>query len=143
MNAVHSLAHKRFEAFWKKCKNNCSSQKVFRKSFDIAGGHINKGILKDPLRYSLGHEDMAAIISQGQIKLENCSEKPFFEIAVDGKILNYEWTEFGKQIQVHLEEAIHARVVIREGSNRDIIITIYAWPCSKNDNLSEVNREHW
>ena len=66
------------------------------------------------------------------------------EIMVEGKILDYEWTDMSKEgYPLVFEEAIHGRVIIRETSSKSIIITIYASRCSRESSLSEINRYVW
>ncbi|MBT3982147.1 MAG: hypothetical protein HOE90_12385 [Bacteriovoracaceae bacterium] len=135
---------KRLEKFLKKCRAKSMTKKLFRNGFEVAGRHINKGIIKDPMRSSFNHEDMAAIISMGCLNLANSSEGPPMEIAIEGKFLDFEWinwTEKGSPLVT--EDAVHARIVIKEASKKDIIITIYAWKVDRSIDVPEIDRNVW
>jgi hypothetical protein len=144
MKKLSAGAKGRLEKFLKFCQARCGTKKLFQNSFEIAGGHFNQGIIKDPMRASFDRELLAALISQGVLNLENSNEEPRREIAVEGKLLNFEWLNFNAEgPPLNIEEAIHARVVIRESKGKSLIITVYAWKCEMNLNLPEINRYVW
>lgn len=141
---IESLKKKRLEKFLKKCRVKCGSKKVFTNSFLLACSHLNKGIIKDPIRSSFDNELIAALISQGVLNLDNSNEGPPIEIAVEGKLLDYEWVNMTKKnFPTEIEDAVHARVVVRSSTQKNIIITIYAWPCEKDLDLKEIDRNVW
>src|ERR1700733_10783618 len=89
-----STTLKRLEKFHNKCKEACKSKAQFTRSFNVNDYHITaQGLSKNPMRLSLNHEKIAAIIVNGRINERTSDDSHPIEIAVDGIIKNYEWLD--------------------------------------------------
>lgn len=145
---LQRMERRRLEKFHEKCRNRCGSSKKFREGFDVDRSHISAGTLKNPRRFSLSNEHLAATIQQGLLLLDKCRVVGRLEIAVTGLFKDYEWTEFGAgQVRKVVENCVKVRVVIREIPRRskDLIVTAYVEDPSEADvsTLPEINCEVW
>jgi len=138
-----SFSKLRFEAFWKKCKEHCKSKKSFFKKFEIDQRHITEaGLLKNHRRLSLNANDYAAIVEQGELIYERCRDSTPIEIAVEGKILDFEWIDFNTMSQ-NKDPFVEVRVIIRESSPKFFIVTVYVLDALTDNGRPEVKRNEW
>ncbi len=125
MSKIDAYHKGRLEKFLQKCRSKCGSSKIFQINFDIAGAHFNKGIIKDPMRSSFDREFFASVILSGVLNLENSSEGPPLEITIEGKLLDYEWMNINdKNCPTIIEDAIHARIIVRETRTKNLIVQL-------------------
>ncbi len=142
---LNRVIRRRFELFHKKCQTKCSSRKSFNNGFMIDRSHIAKGILKNPKRSALADEDIAAVISQGDLNFDTSNEGPPIEIAVNGIIKDFEWTDMqSSPIATYREEWVEVVVVVRERKPKDFIVTAYIIDDKKLKTAkTEIRREIW
>lgn len=136
---------RRFKAFHKKCLQNCGSKKAFFKGFLIDKSHIAKGIIKNPKRSALSNEDIAAVIAGGELNFETCNEGPPMEIVTKGIFREFEWTNLMEAgTPTYIEDKVEVKVVVREGKNKNLIVTTYITDDENNISTNkEINREIW
>jgi hypothetical protein len=64
------------------------------------------------------------------------------EIAVEGKILDFEWIDFNNMSQKK-DPFVEVRVIIRESSPKFFIVTVYVLDALTDNGRPEVKRNEW
>lgn len=143
---IAEIAYKRLEVFHEKLKGFCSSKSHFEKYVEINMGHIIKeGHNKNPKRLALTKEDIAAVIQQGILNssLSNSGQGGgMLTIAVEGKINNFEWTDYN-EMKSKREVFVQIRVIVRDRKEKSLVITAYVLSPPEDRKFPEVNREIW
>lgn len=145
------LERRRLEKFHQRCKERCNSPKTFSNSFEIDSRHIAEGTLKNPRRFGLTNEHLAAVIRDGFLLVgkSNAFSSAFsaIEIAVTALFRQFKWTDYGNGSVREVTEAIvKVRVLTRERpkKKKDLIATAYVEDVLENDkDLPEVSHEIW
>lgn len=143
------LTKAQLETFHKKCRQLCGTRASFDKNFEIDRGHVvlRASQTGDSWRYALmDPERVAAVIKGGALNLGNSSAGPPLEIAVEAYFSEVAYVDLASTTAPIGERTIQdvcVRVVVRERTRRNVVVTVY-WDNTLNKNdLPEVQNEIW
>lgn len=145
--SIVDIAKMRFHQFHARIKSSCVSEPVFHQRFLIRRNHIDQSAAKDPdsLRLNIGDEQVASVITGGMLNVDESKMKGTApEIAIEAKFIDFPWMDLADG-RDKVEPVVCVRVVIREGTKQDIVVTAYV-PRREDldlEQLNEVPYEIW
>ena len=94
-----------------KCAERCET----RNNYHITA----QGQKKDLKRLSITDEDIAALIQQGKLSLDFCSDDKNFRVGIEGYFQDFEW--FNEKLELRrVEPKQESRVVIEQRSPKNL-----------------------
>ncbi|MBF0441905.1 MAG: hypothetical protein HQK54_08385 [Oligoflexales bacterium] len=136
---------KRFQQFHSKIKSICNSPKNFKNGFDVQIGHIawRAAQTMTDVRNAISNEKIASILIHGRVNEKHCNSSKPLELVVEGRFAELIVVEFNP-IQEKKIKDVSIRVVVREGSPKHIIVTLYPLTSEANvSSIPEVPNEVW
>lgn len=140
------LSNKRLERFLVQIRNICRSSGTFRKKIDVQVGHIAWRAMEtgSEIRNAINHEKIASILLNGCVNKERCLISKRIELVVEGRFseITYIASRPAREVK---EKNAGFRVVVREGSAKHVVVTLYHLKNSETDTstLPEVPNEIW
>ncbi len=142
------MTERKFISLHNDLKKACETYKSCTQKIEVNKGiahAVKRGQEEDEatriLREMIGRREIAAIILQGSLRLDQCRDKgSHIEVAIEGVLKHWETFDFKNDLGVCFPE-VHIRVVARDtGSRMYLIVTFYPlWEENKEDGTPEVN----
>lgn len=125
-----SIAASQLKQLHKKVVNLCANRGSFKASFVLARKHIGERAAEanQYVRFALEtDEKVAALITHGKLNEERSRSMSPIELAIEGKFLNLEVVDWSNlsSISTKIVELVCARVIVKEGRPKHLIISIY------------------
>ena len=140
------LMEKRLEKFLIQIRNICRSSGTFRKKIDVQVGHIawRASETGSEIRNAINHEKIASILLNGRVNEGRCLSSKRLELVVEGRFSEIVYVASVPAREVK-EKNVGFRVVVREGSTKHVVVTLYHLKNSdiETSSLPEVPNEIW
>jgi hypothetical protein len=126
MVSVRQITDKRLEKFLVGIRDICRSSSGFKRKIDVQIGHIawRAAETASDVRNGMSHERIASVILAGRVNEKQCKFQNPVELAIEARFAKFTIVAFNP-IRELIMQNVGIRVVVREGSAKHIVVTVY------------------
>ncbi|MBP6218229.1 MAG: hypothetical protein KA436_06560 [Oligoflexales bacterium] len=137
---------KRLEKFLKAVHEICRSSNLFYRKIDVADGYIafRASQTGSDIRNAMTRELIASVLLHGKLNQKQCKMSNPIKLVMEGRLKTLSYTKYNPIEEVKCDN-VAMRVVVREGSPKHLVVTLYHLKEQDTDSnsLPEVPSDVW